>query len=69
MDNCKQTVIIAKSNISFFVSLFYCFKIPFWLTNCDPENVGNCILESPIIKISWGKMPPDPHPPPPPRRF
>ena len=60
MNNYKQTVIIAKSNVSFFVSIYYCLKIPFWLTNCDPQNVGNCILESPIINISRWKMPPEP---------
>ena len=29
-------------------------------TNSGPGNAGNCILESPILKISLGSMPPNP---------
>ena len=43
------------------MSIFQCLKLPLLLTNFGPENAGNCILESPILKISRGSMPPDPH--------
>lgn len=44
MNNYKTKNYDAKSNIS----------------NSSPGNVGNCILESPILKNSQGSMPPDP---------
>ena len=32
------------------------------ISNSSPGNVGNCLLESPSLKISQGGMPPDPQP-------
>ena len=46
MNNYKTKNYDAKSNIS----------------NSSPGNVGNCLLESPSLKISQGGMPPDPQP-------
>lgn len=48
-------IVISKSYIKFFCENFS------WLTNSGPGNAVNSILESPILKISQGSMPPD-HP-------
>ena len=32
------------------------------ISNSSPGNVGNCLLESPSLKIFQGSMPPDPQP-------
>ena len=41
-----------------FLCRVYCVTVK--TKNSGPGNAGNCILESPILQISRGGMPPDP---------
>ena len=54
-------MIIAKSNISFLVSIFNALKdLPVNQFPPPPPNAGNCILESDYKKFPWGACPLDP---------
>ena len=56
--NCKPIIsIIAKIKYSILLwaCSFFCLKRLSWLSNSSPANAGNCILESSILEISWGK--------------